>query len=164
MLEGRLVRSVENSIVVNNTGDVLFMARLGNDAAGSILSWSASRGITVLVSPASGPAGTGFQAPRLVGATRDGRFAIATTTVFDYPVLGSPNNVWYVRVPGTCSDIDFNNDGIFPSDDDLVAYLRVLAGEACGACDSIDFNNDGLTPSDEDLLAFLRVRAGGTCD
>jgi hypothetical protein len=30
-----------------------------------------------------------------------------------------------------CNDIDFNNDGLFPSDDDLIAYLRVLAGGSC---------------------------------
>jgi hypothetical protein len=31
-----------------------------------------------------------------------------------------------------CDDIDYNNDGLFPSDDDLVAFLRVLAGGSCG--------------------------------
>lgn len=32
-----------------------------------------------------------------------------------------------------CNDIDFNNDALFPTDDDLVAFLRVLAGGSCDA-------------------------------
>lgn len=73
-----------------------------------------------------------------------------------------------------CDCIDYNNDGIFPSDDDLIEFLNVLAGGACSTgpvieaegevgCNDIDFNNDGIFPSDEDLLAFLRVMAGGSC-
>jgi hypothetical protein len=73
-----------------------------------------------------------------------------------------------------CDCIDYNNDGIFPSDEDLIDFLNVLAGGACSTgpvieaegevgCNDIDFNNDGIFPSDEDLLAFLRVMAGGSC-
>jgi hypothetical protein len=73
-----------------------------------------------------------------------------------------------VRVGGcvpACNSIDFNNDGLFPDDADLIDFLNVLAGGACGtgACDGIDFNNDGLFPDDADLAAFLRVLAGGAC-
>jgi hypothetical protein len=32
---------------------------------------------------------------------------------------------------GACDGIDFNNDGLFPDDADLAAFLRVLAGGAC---------------------------------
>jgi hypothetical protein len=63
-----------------------------------------------------------------------------------------------------CDSIDFNNDALFPSDDDLLAFLDVLAGSACDACNDIDFNNDALFPTDDDLVAFLRVLAGGSCD
>jgi hypothetical protein len=64
-----------------------------------------------------------------------------------------------------CNDLDFNNDGLFPDDADLVEFLTVLSGGACstGDCDSIDFNNDGLFPDDNDLVTFLRVLAGGEC-
>jgi hypothetical protein len=64
-----------------------------------------------------------------------------------------------------CGTIDFNGDGLFPSDQDLVDYLVVLAGGACStqACDELDFNRDGLFPDDADLIAFLRVLAGGSC-
>jgi hypothetical protein len=32
---------------------------------------------------------------------------------------------------GTCGSIDFNGDGLFPSDDDILAFLRVFAGGQC---------------------------------
>jgi hypothetical protein len=68
--------------------------------------------------------------------------------------------------PGTCDPLDFNNDGLFPDDADLLDFLSVLAGGPCSveACSDIDFNNDGLFPDDTDLLAFLRVLAGGSCE
>ncbi len=65
-----------------------------------------------------------------------------------------------------CDSIDFNADGLFPDDNDLVQFLSVLAGGACDNdpnCNDIDFNNDSLFPDDSDLLAFLRVLAGGNC-
>jgi hypothetical protein len=76
--------------------------------------------------------------------------------------LAGPAQGERVGVSG-CNDIDFNNDGLFPDDSDLLAFLDVLAGGACGTCDSIDWNNDGLFPDDEDLLALLRVLGGGAC-
>jgi hypothetical protein len=68
-----------------------------------------------------------------------------------------------VRVVRECDSVDFNNDGMFPDDADLVEFLAVMAGQSCEACNDIDFDNDGLYPNDEDLLAFLRVLAGGAC-
>lgn len=62
-----------------------------------------------------------------------------------------------------CSDIDFNNDGVFPSDDDIIDFLQVIAGADCPACDTIDFNNDCVFPSDDDIVAFFNVLAGGSC-
>jgi trimeric autotransporter adhesin len=67
---------------------------------------------------------------------------------------------------GTCDSIDFNADTLFPTDEDLIDFLSVLAGGPCSpgnTCNDIDFNNDGLFPSDDDLVAFLRVLAGGNC-
>jgi beta-glucanase (GH16 family) len=66
----------------------------------------------------------------------------------------------------SCDSLDFNTDGLFPDDADLLAFLSVLGGAACPttACSDIDFNNDGLFPDDSDLLAFLRVLAGGSCE
>jgi hypothetical protein len=70
-----------------------------------------------------------------------------------------------IEVP-LCDSIDFNNDGLFPDDNDLVDFLAVLAGGACSNdpnCNDIDFNNDGLFPDDNDLVTFLTVLAGGSC-
>jgi hypothetical protein len=71
----------------------------------------------------------------------------------------------YVLNSCECGSIDFNNDGLFPDDGDLVDFLRVLAGGDCstGNCGDIDFNNDGLFPDDSDLVSFLSVLAGGPC-
>jgi hypothetical protein len=72
---------------------------------------------------------------------------------------------WQTLISAGCNTIDFNNDTLFPDDNDLVDFLSVLAGGSCptAACDDIDFNNDGLFPDDQDLLTFLRVLAGGDC-
>jgi hypothetical protein len=68
---------------------------------------------------------------------------------------------------GTCDPIDFNQNSLFPEDQDLIDLLSVLAGGPCSpgnTCNDIDFNNDGLFPADDDLVAFLRVLAGGSCN
>ncbi len=68
--------------------------------------------------------------------------------------------------PAQCDTIDFNGDGLFPDDADLIDYLTVLAGGTCSTvlCSDIDYNNDGLFPDDRDLIAFLTVLAGGSCE
>lgn len=70
------------------------------------------------------------------------------------------------RAPLT--DIDFNNDSLFPDVADIDSYLCVYAGGACGCdavlgCDSIDFNQDNLFPDEQDLRDFLDVFAGRAC-
>jgi hypothetical protein len=64
-----------------------------------------------------------------------------------------------------CDSIDFNNNSLFPEDQDLIDFLNVFAGGACSTntCNTIDFNRDGLFPDDNDVVAFLRVLAGGDC-
>jgi hypothetical protein len=61
--------------------------------------------------------------------------------------------------------IDFNNDGVFPSEQDTTDFLAVLAGGDCstGNCDSIDFNANGVFPEDQDVTDFYAVLAGGPC-
>jgi hypothetical protein len=71
-----------------------------------------------------------------------------------------------LRPTPTCDPIDFNQNALFPEDEDLIDFLSVLAGGPCSpgnTCNDIDFNNDGLFPADDDLVAFLRVLAGGDC-
>jgi len=74
-------------------------------------------------------------------------------------------------VPTGCDSIDFNRDGLYPDNFDLVDFLSVFAGGNCtgqptGAppCNAdIDFNNDGLFPDNEDIFSFFRVFGGGDC-
>lgn len=76
----------------------------------------------------------------------------------------APGEVAHVVVtPRLCDSIDFNNNGVFPEDRDLVDFFDVLAGQTCGPCSDIDFNNNGVYPEDQDVVDFLRVLAGGGC-
>jgi hypothetical protein len=68
-----------------------------------------------------------------------------------------------------CDPIDFNRNGVFPEDADVMDFFNVLAGAPCPttdmslpACD-IDFNNNGVFPEDQDVLDFFNVLAGGSC-
>ncbi len=68
-----------------------------------------------------------------------------------------------------CDDIDFNNNGVFPEDQDVVDFFDVLAGGNPPTCDSIqgcndiDFNNNGVFPEDQDVVDFFNILAGGSC-
>ncbi len=62
-----------------------------------------------------------------------------------------------------CDDIDFNNNGVFPEDQDVVDFFDVVAGGTCVACNDIDFNNNGVFPEDQDVIDFFNVLAGGSC-
>ncbi len=62
-----------------------------------------------------------------------------------------------------CTDLDFNNDGVYPSDQDTIDFQNVLAGADCPTCDTIDFNGDGVFPDDADYTDWLAVLAGGPC-
>jgi hypothetical protein len=64
-----------------------------------------------------------------------------------------------------CDDIDFNNNDVFPEDQDVVDFFEVLAGGDCSTffCNDIDFNNNFVFPEDQDVIDFFNVLAGGTC-
>ncbi|HLP83349.1 MAG TPA: hypothetical protein VK157_03280 [Phycisphaerales bacterium] len=66
-------------------------------------------------------------------------------------------------VTAACDDIDFNNNDVFPEDQDVVDFFNVLAGADCPTCNDIDFNNNGVFPEDQDVIDFFNVLAGGTC-
>jgi hypothetical protein len=98
-------------------------------------------------------------------------YFLCTTTRADVPSTVEGDLFASIALPvpaPTCDNIDFNRDGLFPDDADLIDFLNVLAGGACSTdpapgCNDIDFNNDGLFPDDSDLVVFLRVLAGGDC-
>jgi hypothetical protein len=64
-----------------------------------------------------------------------------------------------------CADVDFNNNGVFPEDADILDFFNILAGGACstGNCDPVDFNQNDVFPEDSDILDFFAVLAGGSC-
>ncbi|HYF14522.1 MAG TPA: hypothetical protein VD971_05545 [Phycisphaerales bacterium] len=66
--------------------------------------------------------------------------------------------------PG-CDSLDFNNDGLYPDNFDLVDFLAVFGGGECptGVCNDIDFNNDGLYPDNTDIISLFSVFGGGGC-
>jgi glycosidase len=70
-----------------------------------------------------------------------------------------------VFVGTPCDSIDFNGDGIFPDNQDIVDFITVFAGGVCptGTCNDIDFNNDAIFPDNTDLVNFIDVLAGGAC-
>ncbi len=62
-----------------------------------------------------------------------------------------------------CDDIDFNNNDVFPEEQDIIDFFTVLAGGACPTCNDIDFNNNQVFPEEQDVIDFFTVLAGGTC-
>jgi hypothetical protein len=68
-----------------------------------------------------------------------------------------------------CDTVDFNNNGVFPEDQDVVDFFDVLAGgnpatcDAALGCQDVDFNNNGVFPEDQDVIDFFNVLAGGAC-
>jgi hypothetical protein len=72
------------------------------------------------------------------------------------------------NVPAGCNSIDFNQNGVFPEDQDVIDFFDVLAGGTPATCDAtlgcqdIDFNNNGVFPEDQDVIDFFDVLAGGT--
>lgn len=65
--------------------------------------------------------------------------------------------------PSACDLIDFNNNGVFPEDEDVIEFFNVLSGFTCSLCNDIDFNNNAVFPEDQDVIDFLTVLAGGGC-
>jgi hypothetical protein len=97
----------------------------------------------------------------------DGTLYMIVRTALGGDIIG-----WLpVNLAGTpsCDDIDFNNNGVFPEDQDVVDFFEVLAGGTPATCDpvagcnDIDFNNNGVFPEDQDVVDFFNVLAGGTC-
>ncbi len=62
-----------------------------------------------------------------------------------------------------CDSIDFNNNGVFPEDQDVIDFFSVLSGAVCATCNDIDFNNNDVFPEDQDVIDFFNVLAGGEC-
>ncbi len=64
---------------------------------------------------------------------------------------------------GQCDCIDFNNNAVYPEDQDVIDFFSVLSGAECTTCNDIDFNNNAVFPEDQDVITFFTVLAGGPC-
>ncbi|HLP85659.1 MAG TPA: hypothetical protein VK157_15020, partial [Phycisphaerales bacterium] len=105
-----------------------------------------------------------------------GRAGGFTGVAYTNPRNGAIFNLVYAAnavrlrvVRGGCDSIDFNNNGVFPEDQDVIDFFDVLAGGSPATCDpvqgcnGIDFNNNGVFPEDQDVIDFFNVLAGGAC-
>jgi len=99
-----------------------------------------------------------FGAADCDGNSRPDAVDIALSPALDADANGVPDAC-------ECGSVDYNNDGLFPDNQDLVDFLAVFGGGACstGACGDLDFNNDGLFPDSRDVEAFFSVFGGGPC-
>jgi hypothetical protein len=88
----------------------------------------------------------------------------------DFHTLGDNRNTWrfghYILPDAACNcdDIDFNNNDVFPEEQDVIDFFNVLAGADCPACNDIDFNNNNVFPEEQDVISFFNVLAGGPCN
>jgi len=81
-------------------------------------------------------------------------------------VSDNPLAFGYQLPAAFCDSIDFNNNEVFPEDQDVLDFFNVLAGGDCSdgnICNDIDFNNNTVFPEDMDVIAFFNVLAGGPC-
>ena len=107
-------------------------------------------------------------------SVRPGAFPVPSAylirCVFLSPCGNTTSNAVALNIGGAscgsqCDTIDFNNNQVFPEDQDVIDYFSVLAGGECSTffCNDIDFNNNFVFPEDQDVIDFFNVLAGGEC-
>ena len=170
-----LPAAVTSCGVPANLGGVLAMNDNGSVVVGQA-SWSTcGTTLNTVLSVVDGCGGFEFGCNDNAGITGcsnqsiiDNYMVMASTPIFmrvganSASVTGSGNLT--IDVLG-CDTIDFNGNGVFPEDQDVIEFFNVLAGAACptGTCQDIDFNNNGVFPEDRDVTDFFNVLAGGQC-
>jgi hypothetical protein len=94
----------------------------------------------------------------------DGSTIIVTGTASVGSTFSDQAVMWmFTPDIAVCDDIDFNNNNVFPEDQDVIDFFNVLSGADCPTCNDIDFNNNGVFPEDQDVIDFFNVLAGGEC-
>jgi hypothetical protein len=139
-------RSSANAVVaIDSDGDIVALAAVGDTFVWQGLTWR----ITIVQDVAHEGADVIFTAVATATGGLNRNFVLRTT------IAGS-----------NCGDIDFNNDGVWPSESDIIDFFNVFAGTPCPTlrCDTIDFNRNGVFPEDQDALDFFLVLAGGSCN
>ncbi|MFN7317255.1 MAG: WD40 repeat domain-containing protein [Phycisphaerae bacterium] len=130
----------------------------GGVTANNIARWDGSTW-SALGAGVGGPSPTGVSTIRLLpngDLVAGGPFITAGGVV-------APFIARLVCIAPACDPVDFNNNGVFPEDDDVINFLNVLAGATCPTCNDIDFNNNGVFPEDRDVVDFFSVLAGSVC-
>ncbi|HLP84966.1 MAG TPA: matrixin family metalloprotease [Phycisphaerales bacterium] len=140
----------------NSGSESVTLSGSGTDSDGTISTYTWRRLGNVILTGQSGsvslPVGT--HVIELTVTDNNGATQVDTVTI----TVNAP-------VPAGCDSIDFNGNGVFPEDQDVVDFFEVLAGGACptGSCNDVDFNNNGVFPEDQDVIDFFNVLAGGSC-
>jgi hypothetical protein len=166
-------------VFVDGVGNLVFTARVQGNALNQqwLFTWSHDQGLRVALR-------IGDQIALAGNDTRTVS-AITLTGTIDFPLptgrLVTDEGMYAVhiafadqsqailtsQIPGTCNDIDFNNDLVEFDPLDIDAFFSVFSEGPCppigAVCDSIDFNNDGSRYDPEDVDAFLRVFSEGPC-
>jgi hypothetical protein len=165
-------------INVNARGDVVFAAQ--SSQGDMIIGWTKRSGLEVLarvgtlvrvntsssLSIAAQPIGMESSLSQLAPFIPQSYLADDGTFAFVCRLSNNAVAVVAKRIPRTCDSIDFNNNTVFPEDQDVIDFFNVLAGGPCSpgnTCSDIDFNNNGIFPEDQDVIDFFNVLAGGTC-
>jgi hypothetical protein len=166
-------------IFLDGSGNAVFAAQVQGAALNQVwlFAWTPQTGVRVLLRPNqqlqlagndtrtilsinfSGSVDPPIPSGQLV--TEDGMFAVKVIfTDQSQAILTS-------QIPGTCNDIDFNNDLVEFDPLDIDAFFSVFSEGPClpvsAVCDSIDFNNDGSRYDPQDVDAFLSVFSEGPC-
>ena len=90
-------------------------------------------------------------------------FSLKSSAAATANTTGNRASLMRVRAVAACDNIDFNNNGVFPEDQDVIDFFNVLSGATCNECNDIDFNNNQVFPEDQDVIDFFNVLAGAEC-
>ncbi|HLP82890.1 MAG TPA: hypothetical protein VK157_00945 [Phycisphaerales bacterium] len=161
------------STSICRTGSITMTARPGGSGQASYVWQWRDLGATTWVTITDGPNfgdNPGEAAFDATGATTNAiTFSLVTGSprkevraLLTNPCGTAESNIAFLDLE-QCDCIDFNNNGVFPEDQDVIDFLNVLAGGDCGACSDIDFNNNGVFPEDQDVIDFFATLAGSAC-
>ena len=134
-----------------------------------IVSSQAAVAGTVVVNVPSGynpPLGEVYEIIRSNTSQRTGTFTslvINADPGIAFALSYNASSVLLTVTATNCDDIDFNNNDVYPEDQDVVDFFNVLAGSVCPTCNDVDFNNNNVFPEDQDIIDFFTVLAGGNC-
>jgi hypothetical protein len=152
---------------LNNTGDVVFRVTAGSTAA---IYRGDGSSLAEPLAIAGQPITTDLGDTTFTNFLQNPRISDAGHIVFGATLQTGGRGIFVASLPvAACDDIDFNNNSVFPEDQDVIDFFDVLAGGTPATCDpvagcnDIDFNNNQVFPEDQDVIDFFNVLAGGTC-